>query len=216
LLDPALIAGRTTVTPRDLSKLGQRPVEHDPLARHPRRTAARVDERHLSRRRGPDGGHGGEPVGDHGQGALRCRGILFQQDFEAAARDVLRYRDVRRIQRPGPVREQNLRAADTRRCHAVRRSLEQGEPGRVRERIGRIVGALGKHALPVVLGIVPDIGERRAAVIHRQAVGAFLRTVGKPLYPEQGPVPAENRSDHRAHALDIREPPFVGHGCPSL
>jgi hypothetical protein len=71
-----------------------------------------------------------------------------------------------------------------------------------------------KHALPVILGIVPGVYQRRVAVIHRQAIGALLRTVGKPLYPKQRPVPAEGRTDHRAQAFGIREPPASGMAAP--
>jgi hypothetical protein len=53
------------VTPLDLWELGQRTIKHDPLARRSGTTTARVDERHLSERRGADGGHGSQPVGQY-------------------------------------------------------------------------------------------------------------------------------------------------------
>jgi hypothetical protein len=150
--------------------------------------------------------------GHHGQGPLHRHGTGAEQGLEGAARDVLDHRDVRWVQRPRPVREQQLRAADAGRCQAARRRLEQGEPGRVRERTGRIVRARGEHALPVVLGTVPDVDEDGAAVIQCQAVGAILRPAGQPLHFHQPPALAEDGADHRAHALGIREPAFISHG----
>jgi len=52
------------------------------------------------------------------------------------------------------------------------------------------------------------------AVIHRQAVGALLRTAAQPHHPEQVPVPAEGGADRRAQAFDIRELPLADHGRP--
>src|SRR5262245_60185766 len=60
------------------------------------------------------------------RGRLRRQGIPVKQGFKAAARDVLDYRDLCRVQRPGSVGEQKLGTADACRCQAVRRSLEQG------------------------------------------------------------------------------------------
>lgn len=94
---------------------------------------------------GTDGTRGGQPAGKHRQGTPRRHGICFQQRFEAAARNVLDHRDARGIQRPGPVREQNLRTADARGRQPTGRGLERGEAGRVRERIGRILGTCWKH-----------------------------------------------------------------------
>lgn len=107
---------------------------------------------------------------------------------------------------PVAVEETDRRNADAEPVQPRVCGLEQIEPEAGRERVGEVVVVFGRR--PVVLGVVPQIGNRSRRVVHYQAVHTLLAAACEPLDPLK-PPPATQRGARRSRQLLSRHCP----GC---
>ncbi|MET8161972.1 hypothetical protein ABZT47_36915 [Sphaerisporangium sp. NPDC005289] len=79
------------------------------------------------------------------------------------------------------------------------------------ERVRRVVVAIGKQPVPVVLVGVPDIDDRARGVVQRDPVDALLAAVEQPVDARDAAVGTEDLPHHRGQGSGVGEFSCGGH-----
>lgn len=181
-----------------LGEVPQRSVEDHPLAGRTARRSSSVDHGDLAVRGRPVKPHRLQELREPGHDRSGPAPVAREQLLQTLAWKVLDDRKVGRTVGAVTIDETDRRDADAEGVQPRVCGLEDIEPEAGRERVGEVVVALGGG--PVVLGDVPQVGDRRRRVVHHQAVHALLTTARDPLDHLQPPSAAQ-RGPRRTRQL---------------
>ena len=190
--DPVVPCGRLGEAAQARSR--GRPPSHDV---RPRRAAA-VDQGHLAVRGCAVAPHHCQRLGEARHRRLRGPRVAGEQVHQVPAGKVLDDGEVGRVVGAVTVDQVDRGDPEAEGVQPRVRGLEQVEPDAGRERVGEVAVAAGGR--PVVLGVLPQVGDRRRRVVHRQAVDALRGAAREPLDPLQ-PSPAAQRGPRRPRQL---------------
>jgi hypothetical protein len=135
--------------------------------------------------------HGRQPFAQPGQHRRGCNRVALVQGKQVFAGEVLDDRDIGWVVGAIAVQKIDLRNPEAQGREPALRGLEQ--VGAVR--VGELVSAVSdtRPVWPEVLRVLPQVRDRRPAVIHGQAVDTFLRPARQPGNAVQRAHGAERR-----------------------
>lgn len=152
----------------------------------------------------PVAAHRGQPFAKPHEHWRRCGRVTLVQDKQVVAREVLHNGDVSLVMDAITVEQVNLRYPEPERSKATMRRCIQVDTIRSRELVCRVSDT--RPVGPEVLRLLPQVRDRRRAIIHGQPVNALLGTAGKTAYTVQLAPSTERRAGRPGQVIPDHGP----------